>query len=247
MTLPLTEMILQSRARGVAIEDLSPGLLPTDIETAYLVQTETALALGPVGGWKVQPFPEHGEPMASPILRRDVLADGASLELSRMPDPGIEAEIAVTLKRDLPAAGGGYGVEEIRDAVGSIHLAIEVITSRFLDRSHMKTLAGIADLQNNAAVVLGQARSAETWTELGSQSIALLVDGTEIARVDGGPSTDNALRSLAWLANHTAGRGLPLRAGDVVITGARIGALPLRGERVTIEAQGFKPVSASFV
>ncbi|WIJ26999.1 2-keto-4-pentenoate hydratase [Devosia sp. RR2S18] len=245
MTLPLTDVILSSRARGILIDGPSPDLLPADLEEAYQVQTETALALAPVGGWKVQPYPERGEPMASPLLRSTVLGDGASIELSGLAQPAIEAELAVSLKHDLPPIPGGYGVDEVRDAVASIHLAIEVIGSRFLDRTHMTTLAGVADLQNNEAVVLGGARSAENWPEFSRQRIAMFVDGVEVGRVEAGQDTARTLRSLAWLANHAAERGLPLKTRDVVITGARIGALPLTGDRVTVEGDGFETVSAT--
>lgn len=247
MTFPLTELLLSHRAKGVLIESLSPDLVPSDLETAYRVQTETAMALGPVGAWKVQPFPEHGEPAASPVLNSTVFGDKAALELSQFADPGIEAEIAVTLNRDLPLRETDYGVHEVRDAVGSFHLAIEVIASRFLDREKQPALAGIADLQNNGAVIVGAARSGANWPELGQQSISLIVDGTEIGRVEGGATTANMLRSLAWLANHAAKRGLPLKTGDVIITGARIGSLPLHGRTVTVTADLFEPVTARFV
>lgn len=247
MTLPLTELLLSHRARGILIDGLSPDLVPADLETAYRVQTETAMALGPVGAWKVQPFPEHGEPAASPVLNSVVFGDKAALELSRFADPGIEAEIAVTLNRDLPLRYADYGADDVREAVGSLHVAIEVIASRFLDRTRQPALAGMADLQNNGAVIVGPARSAQNWPELGQQSISLVVDGAEIGRVEDGATTANMLRSLAWLANHAARRGLALKTGDVIITGARIGSLPLNGKNVTVEAEGFAPVAASFV
>jgi 2-keto-4-pentenoate hydratase len=247
VTLPLTQLLLLHRYKGVLIDELSPDLVPADLETAYRVQTETAMALGPVGAWKVQPLPERGEPVASPILNSVVFGDNVSLDLSRFADPGIEAEIAVTLNRDLPLRGADYGVDDMRGAVGSLHLAIEVVVSRFLDRTKQSALVGIADLQNNGAVIVGPARSAGTWPELGRQSISMAVDRTDIGHVAEGATTANVLRSLAWLANHAAKRGLALKTGDVIITGARIGSLPLHGKNVTVEAEGFAPVSASFV
>lgn len=247
MTLPLTQLLVSHRATGVLIDELSADLVPADLETAYQVQTETALALGPVAAWKVAPFPEQGEPFTSPLLASVVFGDKASLELSLLADPGIEAEIAVTLNRDLPLREADYGTEDVRAAIGSLHLAIEVIASRFLDRAKQPSLVGIADLQNNGAVIVGPARSADNGLEFGGQTIRMAVDGAEIGRVEEGATTANMLRSLAWLANHAVKRGLALKAGDVIITGARIGSLPLNGKVVTVEAEGFEPVTASFV
>src|SRR5690606_32274729 len=59
-------------------------------------------------------------------------------------------------------------------------------------------------------------------------------------------TTATVLRSLAWLVNHAAERGLPLKQDDVVITGASIGAQPLHGKTVLVESDGFDLVSATF-
>ncbi|MFD2648796.1 2-keto-4-pentenoate hydratase [Devosia albogilva] len=246
MTLPLTELLVAQRARGVQIDSLPPELVPADAATAYRVQTETVLTLGPVGAWKVQPYPETGEPFAAPIPRSTVFGGKAELAASTFPAPAIEAEVAVTLNRDLPQRAESYSAEELAEAIGSLHLAIEVLSSRFAAPSALPFLVSLADLQNNAAVIVGPARSAAALPKLGEQPMIMAVDGTEIGRVAGGATTRTVLRSLAWLADHAAARGLPLKQGDVIITGARIGALPLEGRTVVVEAEGFEPVSATF-
>lgn len=86
------------------------------------------MALGSVGAWKVQPFPEIGETFAAPILRSVVYSNGAKLDVHRFPEPAIEAEIAVTLSRDLPRREMVYGVDDIAGALGTLHLAIEVLS-----------------------------------------------------------------------------------------------------------------------
>ena len=246
MTLPLTEMLVAQRTGRARIEALPDALVPPDAATAYRVQTETVAALGPVGAWKVQPYPDAGEPFAAPIPGSTVFADRAMLAAARFPAPAIEAEIALTLGRDLPARSAAYDVADVAAAIGSLHLAIEVLSSRFAEPSGLPPLVAIADLQSNAAVIVGPARAAGPLPELGGQPMSMAVDGAEIGRVQGGSPTGTVLRSLAWLANHAASRGLALKRGDVIITGARIGALPLRGETVIVEADGFEPVSARF-
>lgn len=247
MILPLTQLLLAHRASGTLVDGLSPDLVPADLETAYRVQTETALALGPVGAWKVGPYPKQGEPFASPVLRSTVFAHNATLDAAAFTEPGIEAEIAVTLKRDLPLRETDYTADELSAAVGSLHLAIEVITSRFLDHTRQPALVGVADLQNNGAIIVGPAKSAANWPEFGSQSISMAVDSAEIGTVAKGATTANVLRALSWLANHAAKRGLALKTGDVIMTGARIGSLPLHGKTVTVEADFFEAVTAKFV
>lgn len=246
MTLPLAEALLAHRARAALIDGLSAELIPSDLEAAYAVQTETIRGLGPVGAWKVSPFPSSGEPAASPLLRSDLFEDGAALIASDYAGIGIEAEVAVTLNRALPAQPTPYTPDDLHDAVGSLHLAIEVIATRYADRAKVPLLAQIADLQNGGAIVLGRARQGSEWPELGQQPINLSADGKIVESVTGGATTANVLAALSWLANHAAARGLPLEAGTVVITGARIGALPLTGKQLLVEGQGFEPVTVSF-
>ena len=246
MTLPLTDMLVAQRAHRAQIETLAPELVPADAETAYRVQTETVRALGRVGAWKVQPYPDAGEPFAAPILASVVFPNGAELQASQFPRTAIEAEVAVTLGRDLPQRDDDYTAQDLAEAIGAVHLAIEVLSSRFSDPSQLPPLAGIADLQSNAAVIVGPARPSRDLPDLEHLAMTMSVDGTEIGRVGGGASRQTVLRSLAWLANHAAARGLPLKQGELVITGARIGALPLQGKLVVVEADGFEPVSASF-
>ena len=246
MTLPLTDLLVAQRARRVLIDSLPDNLVPVDLAAAYQVQTETALALGPVGAWKVSPFPASGEPLTAPIPRSAVFADKAVLDPAHFPAPGIEAEIAVTLNRDLRARETPYSGQDLSNAIGTLHLAIEVLSSRFANPSELPSLVAIADLQNNAGVIVGPARAVRDLPELAQQAMSMSVDGTEVGQVADGSTTETVLRSLAWLANHAAARGLALKQGDVVITGARIGALPLHGKTVLAESDGFEPVSATF-
>lgn len=245
MTLPLTQLLLDHRAKGKQITELPAELIPADKETAYAVQNEVVRALGAVGAWKVQPLPETGLPLAAPLLKSDVYTDGAKLSAAKLPEAALEAEIAVTMGQDLTGKAGGYTADDLRAAVSSYHLAIEILSSRFVNRTQQAPLAGVADMQSNAAIVLGAPLATEL-PELGTQVLRLLVDGQEIGKVETGPTTENLFASLVWLANHAIERGFPLKDGDVIITGARIGALPHPGGTVvTVEGPGFSSVSAS--
>jgi 2-keto-4-pentenoate hydratase len=242
----LTEILLQHRASGELIRALPEGVAPQTAEDAYLVQNETVAALGPVGAWKVQPLPETGQPFASPILASRIINNGAAVQTADFPSLGIEVEIAVVLNRDLPARSDGYAAADMQSAIGSMHLALELLASRFIDRKQVPQLTGIADLQHSGGVVLGAAMAAGTMPEFGQQAIRLKIDGAEVAATQGNATTANVLASLAWLANHAAARGLPLKAGDIVITGARLGPVALTGSKVEAFAEGFESVSVTF-
>lgn len=248
MTNALTSLLLAQRAAGTTLADLPADLVPQTIAEAYAIQAETIAALGPVGAWKVTPMPAEGEPFASPILASDVYNSGATLQRADLPGLGIEVEVAVTIATDLPAKTGGYGADAIKAAIGSVHVVLEVLASRYRDRKAVPRLAGFADLQSNGAVVVGPAVVTEQLPEFGAQAMSLVLDGTEVQSTTGDATTENVLAALAWLADHAAARGLPLKAGDVVITGARLGpqASTFTGTSAVATAPGLGTVAAAF-
>lgn len=242
----LTEILLNHRASGVLVADLPEGIAPQTAEEAYLIQNETVAALGRVGAWKVQPLPETGQPFAAPILASNVIPNNAELRSADFPSLGIEVEIAIVLNRDLAALPQGYTAADMQSAIGSVHLALELLASRFVDRKKVPQLTGIADLQHSGGVVLGEAMASSAMPEFSQQAIQLEIDGTVVASTTGNASTQNVLGALAWLANHASARGLPLKAGDIVITGARLGPVDLTGSKVQANAAGFESVSVTF-
>lgn len=247
MTNALTTLLLLERANGTTLAALPADLVPATLADAYAIQNETIAALGPAGAWKVAPKPAEGEPFCSPILAQDVHADGVTLQRAALAGLAIEVEVAVTIGVGLPGQAGGYAPADIKSAVRSLHVVLEVVASRYHDRKAEPQLAGIADLQSNGAVIVGPAQSATAWPEFGQQALSLTLDGAVVQTSAGNATTENVLASLAWLADHAAARGLPLKPGDVVITGARLGPLPFAGTSVVAEAPGLGTVSATFV
>jgi len=249
MTKALTSLLLAQRAAGTTLADLPADLVPETIVEAYAIQNETIAALGTIGAWKVTPMPAEGEPFCSPILARDVYNSGATLRRADLPGLGIEVEVAVTIATDLPARAGGYSPAAVKAAIGSIHVVLEVLASRYHDRKAVPRLAGFADLQSNGAVVVGPAVVVTQLPEFGAQVMSLALDGVQVQSTNGDATTENVLAALTWLADHAAARGTPLKAGDMVITGARLGPQPstFTGTSAVATAPGLGTVAASFI
>lgn len=246
MTHPLTTILLAQRLAGTTLSVLDDHLVPPDLETAYRIQDETVAALGAVGAWKVTPMPETGTPACSPILAADIYSDGVTLQRSDFAGLAIEVEVAVTLRRDCPARPTAYTPAEMRNAIGSVHIALEVLSSRYANRRAVSQLAGFADLQSNGAIVLGAPLDVALLDELDRQTMSLRLDGTPSGSTTKGPGVDNVTAALAWLAGHAATRGRGLKTGDVVITGARIGPSELVGRLAQASSSALGTVSATF-
>lgn len=218
---------LTAAEREGPIAALPEGAVPADEAAAYAVQ-DAVLGDDALSGWKATPTAPH---IGAPIGAGRLLADGAALP--PMIAPEVEVEIAVIIARDLPPRTAPYTRDEVLAALGGIRAAFEIIRSRYADRRAMPKLATLADAMSHGAFGLGTGKGAGAadWIglDLGRMPAVLWRGGAEIARATTGPTTDETVSELVWLANHASERGRGLRAGQAVITGARVGPMPLPG------------------
>jgi 2-keto-4-pentenoate hydratase len=219
----MSETIAAFAARLIAAHDGGPlidtvpdHLVPADAAGAYALQDEIIRQIGPVGGWKI--LAGASELTCSPIPANRYFADGASVSSSQHRFVIAEVEVAVKLGADLDANADAAAVEA---AIASLHPVLEMVASPFVDRDAIAAHARMGDLQANGAVIVGPALDPAIRTELTTLPVRLLLDGTEAKVATSGASWATIVEALRWLASHAAGRGLPLRAGQVIISGAR--------------------------
>lgn len=219
----MSETIAAFAARLIAAHDGGPlidtvpdHLVPADAAGAYAMQDQIIGQIGAVGGWKV--LAGASELTCSPIPANRYFADGASVSSSQHRFVLAEVEIAVKLGADLGANADAAAVEA---AIASLHPVLEMVGSPFVDRDAVAANAKMGDLQSNGCVVVGPALDPAIRNELSTLPVRLLLDGTEAKAAATGASWGATVEALRWLASHAAARGLPLRAGQVIISGAR--------------------------
>lgn len=194
---------------------------PPDAAAAYDVQRTILSRLGG-GAWKMALLGGR-ERHAAALPGSLVLAAGDTL--SPLPaDACIEVETALILGADLHP---GADPQTVLAAIAEVRLCFEIVISRFADRTAVHPLEAMADAFSSGAIVLGD--TVPDWREAlaAPLGIRLWLDDRPVEAPETLHSLDDALSFLSWLAGHAAGQGAPLRRGDVVITGARIGPLPL--------------------
>jgi len=217
------ELLLAARRSGRRLAELPADARPRTIRDAYAIQDAVAATLGSIGGWKVGAKSATAEPTCAPLPADLILRSPQRFASARFAHNGIEAELAFKLSRDLPPRSQPYGVADVRAAVASVHAAIEVVDSRFLDIGDVDALSLLADFQSNGALVVDDGLVLPEKFESSTQQVALHVDGVDVLESRGSNPAGDVLSLVAWLANHAAARSGGLRCGDIVTTGSWTG------------------------
>lgn len=235
-----TERILsatRSGEPGLPVRDLIGS---TDVAAAYAVQQSVnearVLAGARVIGRKIgltSPAVQAQLGVSQPdfgVLFDDMeIAHNAPTPMGRLLQPKVEAEIAFVLKADL---ADEITEDSVRAAVDYAVVALEIVDSRIAnwDITFGDT---VADNASSGLFVLGNTRWDLAEVEPAETLMAMYVDGDLVSSGTGTACLGDPLAALAWLAETARDFGEPLRAGQVVLSGALGPMVPLAaGSRV---------------
>lgn len=223
---------------GTKLDALDPWSRQKSRADGYAIQAALERqSSGTLFGWKIAATSEAGQkhinvagPMAGRIMSDTVIADGGIAPMKGNEMRVGEPEFAFRMGRDLPPRATSYTVDEVLAAVETLHPAIEIPDSRFVDFASAGEAQLIADNACAHLFVLGAATSAD-W-----RAIDLVEERPQITlrgeryigrgkNVLGDPRI-----ALAWLANELRELGITLRAGQVVTTGTCHPPLPIKAD-----------------
>jgi 2-keto-4-pentenoate hydratase len=199
----------------------------TDVEAAYAVQmqlTRARIAAGarPVGrkigltSAAVQTQLGVDQPDFGVLFEDMQVAEGTPVPLDRLLQPKVEAEIAFVLGADLD---GDLSPATVRAAVDHAMVALEIVDSR-IDRWDICFADTVADNASSGLYVLGGQQLTLAEFEPSSTSMTLYVDGRPASTGSGAACLGDPLNALTWLATTARDLGDPLRAGQLVLSGA---------------------------
>lgn len=162
----------------------------------------------------------------------------------RLLQPRVEAEIAFVLASDLDH--DDLDPDRVRSAVGHAVAALEIVDSRVADWDIAITDT-VADNASSGLFVLGRDRVELKAFEPRDVSMRLYADGELASEGSGAACLGDPLAALLWLARTAREFGDPLRAGQVVLSGA-LGPLVPTPPGVTVRAEmsGLGSVTATF-
>jgi 2-keto-4-pentenoate hydratase len=244
----LAEKLIATRHSLDRLAALAPDEIPASAAEAYAVQDAILRRLAiPIAGWKAGAASPTAEPQAGPILADHLKPSPARFAMPANAFRTVEGEVAFMLGRDLPTRSQGYSEDEVWDAMATLHVGIEVLESSFIDRRKISEYAVLGDLLNNGAYCYGAAVKDWRGLDVATPQASILIDGKEVRRAKAGTPGGHPKRLLAWLANHAAARGLPLKAGMIITTGSHTGMLDAPpGATVTARLEGIGEATLQF-
>ncbi|MFG2948403.1 2-keto-4-pentenoate hydratase [Streptomyces adustus] len=178
------------------------------------------------------------------VLFDDMDLSGREVPAGLLLQPKVEAEIAFVLGADLDSAE--LTPTDVRAAVAWAVPALEIVDSR-IEGWDITLTDTVADNASSGLYVLGENRLALDAFEPRATTMRMHVNDTLVSEGDGAACLGDPLNALLWLARTAHAFGDPLRAGQVVLSGA-LGpmAAVTAGDRVHAEISGLGTVSATF-
>ncbi|MFK0113644.1 2-keto-4-pentenoate hydratase [Streptomyces sp. NPDC091217] len=228
---------------------------PADISLAYAVQRRVVgdrIAAGArVVGRKIGLTSESVQrqvgvdrPDFGVLLDDMDVSDLPAVPSGRLLQPRVEAEIAFVLAADLDT--GDLDLGRVRSAVGHAVAALEIVDSRVAGWDIAITDT-VADNASSGLFVLGRQRVGLAEFTPRDVTMRLYADGELASAGDGAACLGDPLAALLWLARTAREFGDPLRAGQIVLSGALGPLVPTPpGTTVRAEMPGLGSVTAAF-
>lgn len=178
------------------------------------------------------------------LLDDMAIVDGEPIDTSRLLQPKVEAEIALVLGRDLTRER--HTVADLIGATAHALAAIEVVDSRVADWN-IRYVDTVADNASAGLFVLGTQPVALANLDLAGLMMRMSQGEETVSQGNGAACLGNPLNAARWLADTLVQLGTPLKAGDIVLTGA-LGPMATvkAGQTYTAQIDGFAPVRAIF-
>lgn len=200
----------------------------TNIELAYAIQTlnnnllieKGARAVGRKIGLTskvVQKQLGVAQPDFGLLLDTMEILNNDSISVTELMQPKVEAEIAFVLKDDLP--NRPIHMAELIGAIDYAVAAIEVVGSR-IENWDIRITDTIADNASASHYIIGHRPVKLENLDLLRCEMQMTKNGEVVSTGNGAACLGSPLNATLWLANTMAKLGTPLKAGELILSGA---------------------------
>ncbi|MDE2618904.1 MAG: 2-oxopent-4-enoate hydratase [Sphingomonadales bacterium] len=152
------------------------------------------------------------------------LPEGEPLPMDRLIAPRAEGEIAFILKEDLQ--GPGVTAEQVIAATEYVLPCFEIVDSRIRDWK-IRIQDTVADNASCGMLVVGAAIADPRRIDLELAGMTVVKNGEIVGTGAGAAALGHPANAVAWLANTMGALGIPLKAGEIILSGALSALVPL--------------------
>ncbi|MDR6910777.1 2-keto-4-pentenoate hydratase [Rhodococcus fascians] len=221
------ERLMGAALSGTPCAPVRDLIGPADIDAAYLVQSQN------IGEHERKGHRRVGRKigLTSPSVQAqigvdqpdfgvlldfmDCTGDGA-IDIARLMQPRIEAEVAFVLSTDIDRE---ISAADAPSFVREIAAAFEIVDSR-VENWNISLADTVADNASSGLFVLGDSIAVADAPELSEVTMTSVSGGVVVSSGRGSDCLGSPWNSLAWLANTSLRYGAPLRAGEIILSGA---------------------------
>ncbi|MGH6951991.1 MAG: 2-keto-4-pentenoate hydratase, partial [Vitreimonas sp.] len=188
----------------------------------------------------------HGaERLAGPIFRHLVWNaqrdEGVEFPVYENGFAAVEAEYVFRIGKDAPADKTNWTREEAAELIAAMHVGVETAGSPLATINDLGATVVVSDFGNNHGLILGA--EVPNWRAKLEKGLTAetFIEGASVGKGGASAAPDGPLDALVFLLVHLAKRGKPLKAGQLVSTGAVTGVHDIRAgqhSRVSFNGSG---------
>jgi 2-keto-4-pentenoate hydratase len=145
------------------------------------------------------------------------VSDGEEIAIDRVLQPKVEAEVALVLERDLKHEG--ITMTDVISAIAYVLPAVEIVGSR-IEKWNIKLLDTIADNASSGLFAVGAEPRKLDGLDLRLCGMVMERRGEPVSMGAGAACLGHPLNAALWLARTMVEVGSPLKAGDIIMSGA---------------------------
>lgn len=167
-----------------------------------------------------------------------------TIDAGSLIQPKAEGEIAFLLKSDL--MGPGVTSADVLRATEGVMPCFEIVDSR-IKNWKIKIQDTVADNASCGVFVLGDALIDPREFDFQFCGMVLELNGEVVATGAGAAALGSPVNAVAWLANTLGRLGTPLKAGEVILSGALAAMAPVKaGDNLRMTIGGLGGCSIRF-
>jgi 2-oxopent-4-enoate/cis-2-oxohex-4-enoate hydratase len=184
------------------------------------------------------------QPDFGQLLSGMVYSEGQPIPVNTLIAPRAEAEVAFILKRDLE--GPGVSAADVLRATDYVLPCFEIVDSRIQDW-RIKIQDTIADNASCGVFVLGGTARSLRGLDLSVAGMVVEKNGDIVSTSAGAAVQGSPVNAVAWLANTLGRLGIPLQAGEVILSGSQSPLIPVvAGDSFTCSVGGLGTCTIRF-